>query len=150
MKKFLSYIFVLISFTVAADHAPSNIAPRLELIGQTTSCTKTVDNDEHMIWICVESMRYCDIPSAYVVEADFVLLRWEISATYAKDCDSTYYWKYIASAKDTTIFEYRYHYDDTTKIVDAWRKGKVQYERLRYQTLAIRSFTKNIWTKNSK
>ena len=147
MKKFLSYIFVLISFTVAADHAPLNILPRLELISQTTRCTEIQHHDDFRRWICANSMQYRDVPSTYFVKVDFVLSRWEISSTYVTNSDSLYYWTYIVSMKDTTIFEYRYHYDDTDRIVDEWRKGKVQYERLKYQMLAIRSFIENIWTK---
>lgn len=151
MKKILSYICILISFAVATDHAPLNISPRLELIGQTTRCTKiSHHDDDSMRWICVNSMRYRDVPSTYMVEVDFTLNRWEISYSgYSSvNTDTTMYsWRYILSIKDTTISEYQYHFVDTTRVVDNWRKGKVHYERFRSQIYAFRAFTENLWTK---
>lgn len=147
MKKILSYICILISFTVAEDHAPRNISPTLEILGNTTRCIKTQHYDDFERWICVDANgeRYYDVTTTYVVEVDFELGRWEISYTNRTvNCDDTlYYTKYIASYKDTTISEYRYHYDDTTRVVDEWQKGKVHYERLKHQILAIRAFTEN-------
>lgn len=148
MKKVLSYICILISFAVATDHAPLNISPSLELIGQTTRCTKISHHDDGMRWICVNSMRYRDIPSTYVVEVDFILKRWEISySAYAANSDTLYHWRYILSINDTTISEYQYHFVDTTRVVDKWRKGKVHYKRFRSQIYAFRAFTENLWTK---
>ena len=149
MKKILSYICILISFAVATDHAPLDISPRLELIGRTTRCTEIQHSDDIIRWVCANSMRYRDIPSTYIVEVDFALVRWEISysAYSSANTDTLYSWKYILSLKDTTIFEYKYHFADTTRVVDSWRKGKVHYERFRSQIYAFRAFTENIWTK---
>ena len=148
MKKILSCICILISFAVATDHAPHNISPSLELIGQTTRCTKIRNDDDIIRWVCANSMRYRDIPSTYIVEVDFELARWEISyCAYGSYSDTLYWSKYIVSFKDTTIFGYQYHFDDTTRVVDSWHKGKVHYERLRSQVNALRAFTENIWTK---
>lgn len=163
MKKILSYMCILISLAVATDHAPLNISPRLELIGQTTYCRQSVDDDNFKHWLCIdfEANKYCDVPKSYYVEYSDEY-GWEISypVGYKTRCklidtlnwiDTTdrvnvTYWEYRIS-NDNVISEYSWHIDGNDRVLDDWRKGKIDENRKTHQILAFRKFVLNGWFK---
>lgn len=154
--KILIYICLLISFSIATDHSPRNISPSLELIGETTYCLQTKDYYNEKRWVCVDFMseKYCDVPKYYYVDYSEEY-GWEFSYHIRfQNCkindvyeyNTTTFWEYRIS-NDDVITEYIWHYDGEDKIVDKWRKGKLDKNIINRQILSLQSFTQNVYYK---
>lgn len=155
--KILIYICLLISFSIATDHSPRNISHRLELMGETTVCHQIKDYYNAKSWICFNllSEKYCDEPDYYNVDYSEEY-GWEFSYYISfQNCktffeyDTTTFWEYRIS-NDDVITEYIWHFDGDDKIVDVWRKGKVDKNIINRQILSLRAFTQNEYFKGKK
>lgn len=148
--KILIYICLLISFSIATDHSPRNISDDLELMGETTICSSTNSSNYEISWVCFnlrEKPQKC-LLTVYFVTVDFQLERWEFNYHYINSCtDEDNRWDYYISYKDNTISEYKWHFDGEDNIVDEWRKGKVDKNRINRQILSLHLFTQNVYYK---
>ena len=135
MKKiFIFIVFCSICILNAADHAPLNIHPRMELLDY--SCEKNIYSDK-TIWYCFPKIKYSDMPSFYqFIEDDFGIT---ISTYYSNHPNKEWYY-YISN--DDIIAEFNYKRYDNNNWLDSWYKGKVNKERAARERISITTYLK--------